>query len=467
MTDLNLNVHELDAAYQPFPSFEDWMARVSVDTVRWDRYNAAVTDRGKQSPEILSRARNIATRAAALDTGAIEGLYDVDRGFTFTVAFETTAWETALDRKGEQVRPLFEAQLHAYDFVLDLATKADPFSEAAVRELHAEICKAQTTYRVVTAVGFQEQSLPKGRYKVLPNHVLTRDGVTHSYAPVDVTPVEMSRLMGELRSEAFLASHPVVQAAYAHYGLVVIHPFVDGNGRVARALASAFTYRAISMPIVILSELKEPYLNSLERADGGDYQAFVDFMMARSLETMQMVAESIQPSSVPAIESSVTDLSQLYMTRGGYTQDDVDAAGNDLLTAVNQGLQQTLREYQTPNLTSSVHPTGGHFFELPAGYRRPLQQTKMFQVNLQSSPPAAAAVARVYELILPQDAGGADDLIVQVIGFPESFSAQMSDLTPQVSGVTRIRIGLFASRLIAELFAELKTLAEQSLRKAP
>jgi len=62
-------------------------------------------------------------RAAALDTGAIEGLYEVDRGFTYTVAFETAAWEVELAKKGENVRPLFEAQLHAYDYVLDLATK--------------------------------------------------------------------------------------------------------------------------------------------------------------------------------------------------------------------------------------------------------------------------------------------------------------------------------------------------------
>src|SRR5439155_26847782 len=139
-------------------------------------------------------------------------------------------------------------------------------------------------YRVMTAVGPQEQVLPKGQYKLLPNHVRARDGSDHSYAPVDVTPAEMSRFVSELRSEAFLAAHPLVQAAYAHYCFVVIHPFADGNGRVARALASAFTYRAVSMPIVILSEQRDAYLKSLERADIGDYQAFIDFMLARALD---------------------------------------------------------------------------------------------------------------------------------------------------------------------------------------
>src|SRR5437660_264733 len=161
------------------------------DTVRWERYNSLVRSRAGLSPEVLGRAREIAKRAAALDTGAIEGLYEVDRGFTYTVAFETSAWEAALAQKGEYVRSLFEAQLHAYDYVLDLATKAEPISEAAIRALHEEVCRAQTTYRVMTTVGPQEQALPKGQYKIMPNHVRTRKGADHSYAPVDVTPAEM------------------------------------------------------------------------------------------------------------------------------------------------------------------------------------------------------------------------------------------------------------------------------------
>ena len=282
-----VNIHALDAAYRPFPTFKEWASRTIVDTVRWERYTSKLKSREGLAPAVLERARQIAKRAAALDTGAIEGLYEVDRGFTYTVAFETSAWETAIAQKGENVRSLFEAQLHAYDFVLDLATKAEPISEAAIRKLHEEVCRAQSTYRVMTAIGPQEQSLPKGQYKALPNHVRTRKGTDHSYAPVDVTPQEMARLVAELRSDAFLGAHSALQAAYAHYGLVVIHPFVDGNGRVARALASTFTYRAISMPIVILSEHKNVYLDALESADGGDFQAFVDFMLARALDTIR------------------------------------------------------------------------------------------------------------------------------------------------------------------------------------
>src|SRR5271155_4185105 len=136
MSDTQINTRILDAAYRPFPTFADWASQTGVDTVRWRRYNSSLQSSAGLRPEVLNRARQIAKRAAALDTGAIEGLYDVDRGFTYTVALETAAWEAALAAKGEHVRPLFEAQLHAYDYVLDLATKAQPISEAAIRALH-------------------------------------------------------------------------------------------------------------------------------------------------------------------------------------------------------------------------------------------------------------------------------------------------------------------------------------------
>ena len=479
MSEAETNIHVLDAAYKPFPTFAEWASRTSVDTVRWDRYNAAIESRREQSAGALKRAYEIVKRAAALDTGAIEGLYEVDRGFTFTVAFETAAWEVELAKKGENVRPLFEAQLHAYDYVLDLATKAEPISEAAIRVLHEEVCRAQSTYRVMTAVGPQEQALTKGRYKALPNHVRTRDGADHSYAPVDVTPMEMSRLVAELRSDAFLAAHPVLQAAYAHYGLVVIHPFADGNGRVARALASTFTYRAISMPIVILSEHKEAYLDALENADGGGYQSFVDFMLARSLDTIQLVEESLMDALVPTPKEGAAAINSLFMTKGGYTQDQVNTAGNQLFRAVESQLAVVVSENRSLNIRGNTALTIMREYQgSPDSTHRLLvdgnREICVLHVEFVSSPPAEARVFRNYVLLLPKDASGNDDIQIKPAAFgPKPFAqisggaefhAQVDELIPINSGILQIRITLFADRVVGEMLAELKPLAEEALR---
>jgi Fic family protein len=463
MSDQPADSYILDAAYKPFPTFEKWNASTSINTVRWDRYLTALNDRGKLTPDVLARARNVATRAAAIDTGAIEGLYEVDRGFTYTVAFETAAWETALDQRGEQVRPLFEAQLHAYDFVLDLATKSEPFSEAAIRQLHVEICEAQETYRVQTAVGPQEQPLPKGRYKILPNHVRTRDGIDHSYAPVDVTPDEMLRLVTELRSESFLAAHPVTQAAYAHYALVVIHPFADGNGRVARALASAFTYRAISMPIVILSEHKSIYLDALEAADSGDLQRFSDFMMARALDTVQLVSESLKTSDAPSIIKSLAALEGLYVTKSGYTHDQVDGAGFKLAELMTEEFSNQTSRLEQEKMKGFRNSTAGQYSVPDTNYRMPTNAGRILTIGFKTLAPVSASVARKFELWVPKDPDRSDDVVFRRPGTMDGFTARLDELLPEVSGVVRLRVRLFVERTMAEILGELAVAAQTRL----
>jgi Fic family protein len=464
MTGNEPNVHALDAAYKPFPSFTEWSSHASVDATRWNRYVAEIQRKSEGSDDALRRAKEIVKRATALDTGAIEGLYEVDRGFTFSVALETAAWETELAKKGENVRPLFEAQLHAYDYVLDLATKAEQITEAAIRKLHEVVCAAQDTYRVVTAVGFQEQALPKGRYKVLPNHVIhTREGATHSYAPVDVTPIEMARMMNEIRSEAFQIAHPVMQAAYVHYAFVVIHPFADGNGRVARALASVFTYRAISMPIMILSEHKETYLDALEAADRGEYQRFVDFMLRRSLDTMAIVGDSIRDAAVPSIEESLAAINGPKVHSPRYSEQHVDDGGARLLNALTTATQKEISKVAVGKVQGKCGAAaGGHRTYLPKF--RPSQNIgQHFSIELLSVQPSwnpqvslpPAVVKREYDLLVPADGEEGSDYLLKDRASNDEMAVPVEDLIPVLSATVQIRIDLFADRIVREMFADL------------
>ena len=92
MTEASLSLHALDAAYQQFPPFERWLAGTSIDETRWSRYLGVIADLTRRlDAGVRRRAYEIVKRAAAIDTGAIEGLYEVDRGFTFTVAMRVSS----------------------------------------------------------------------------------------------------------------------------------------------------------------------------------------------------------------------------------------------------------------------------------------------------------------------------------------------------------------------------------------
>lgn len=72
-----------------------------MDLGLWDAFADNLQVRKAQiEPAVLRSAVDIALRAAAVDTGAIEGLYETDRGFTMTIAREGLAWEQASLRPG-------------------------------------------------------------------------------------------------------------------------------------------------------------------------------------------------------------------------------------------------------------------------------------------------------------------------------------------------------------------------------
>lgn len=463
-TSAGTDIRKLDTAYQSFPPFRAW-AETPFDSSRWERYARTMNERGRVSPDVLQKAQHVVTRAAAIDTGAIEGLYEVDRGFTFTVATEAAIWEAAVDAKGPHVRPLFDAQLAAYEYVLDLATKRVPVSEVIVRTLHEELCRNQETYSVATAVGVQEQPLPKGEYKVAPNHVRGRDGAMHSYSPVDLTPAEMHRLVGELNSELFNKAHPVLQASYAHYAFVSIHPFADGNGRVARALASVFTYRSISVPYLVLFEHRRAYYEALSAGDKGDFAPFVTFSLARVLDAITLVDESMRGALAGDPVAVAEDLQQLYVTKGGYSHGEVDHAGKKLVEAMAGELTRVAPAFAKGHVSISPSRGGGALSSPLPGFRHPVGEPMYIRVVFAAGPPADVSLTRDFQIEVPIDCGVDDDLTLRNPQTGETFTARVEDVRPAVSSVLQMRMNMFAHRLISDALIELKSRATIALRQ--
>jgi len=463
---VGIDTRRADAAYRSFPSFRNWLASTTIDTVRWNRYARLLQQRGELTPELLARARDVAKRAAAVDTGAIEGLYEVDRGFTFSVAMQMAAWEAQIDAKGSNVRSLIEAQLSAYDFVLDFATQAVPVAEAWIRTLHEVMCQGQTTYSVYTEIGLQEQALPLGKYKVLPNHVLKGDGVTHSYSPVDFVPVEMQRLCAELRTAEFAAAHPVQQASYAHYAFVVIHPFADGNGRVARALASVFTDRALSVPLVVLTEHRSEYYVALEEADSGRYQPFVEFTLSRTLDSIQLVSDTLKAAGAPAPIEAAAQLKRVYLTRGGFTHPEVDDAGYRLFDAFLAEVERQANGLRTSELVISCETQSVAPSPTRSDYRLPVTAgPRLAHIVFQTAEPARAQLTRRVVLEVPKDSGREDDLVLRSLEADEEFETRISEAHPAVTGTLHLRLAVFVHGLLGHAIADLAKTAAGLLRK--
>lgn len=168
------------------------------------------------------------------------------------------------------------------------ADKERPLTEQFIKELNKIILVRPFWKEAITESGQETRKrIIPGEYKSLPNSVRLRNGEIHHYASPGETPAKMNDLMDWYHSEKD-KMHPVQLAAEFHYRFVCIHPFDDGNGRVAR-LVMNYILLFFNYPMVIIkSKDKENYLTALQKADVGERQAIIEYVEKQMLWSLKL-----------------------------------------------------------------------------------------------------------------------------------------------------------------------------------
>ena len=222
------------------------------------------------------------SREWAIETGIIEGLYEIDRGVTQTLIERGFQAELlshgSTNRPREFVLQLLRDQKETLDGVFDFVKENRDLSSSYIKELHSALLRSQTTTEGVDLLGRNvEVTLIKGNWKKQPNSPV-RDGVTYEYCPPEHVVAEMDRLIA-LHAKHIANRAPVeVQAAWLHHRFTQIHPFQDGNGRIARAITSLVLVKDGLFPLVVTRDDRTSYLEALEFADGGNLKPLVDLI---------------------------------------------------------------------------------------------------------------------------------------------------------------------------------------------
>lgn len=90
--------------------------------------------------------------------------------------------------------------------------------------------------------------------------------------------------------------HPAKVAAEAHYRLVMIHPFIDGNGRTARLLMNLLLMQTGYPPALIRKEDRRRYINSIERGQlGGSLQDYYELVFEAVERSLDIYLEALEP----------------------------------------------------------------------------------------------------------------------------------------------------------------------------
>ena len=144
-----------------------------------------------------------------------------------------------------------------------------PLTQNFIRQLHKVLLREDyTVYRDLPNGGTTSYTVHAGQYKTRPNSVITRYGDRFEYASPEETPSLMSDLVdwyNAAEKEGQLS--PVELAALFHYRYIRIHPFEDGNGRIARLMVNYILARHGWPMIVIRNRKKSEYLEALRRSD--------------------------------------------------------------------------------------------------------------------------------------------------------------------------------------------------------
>jgi Fic family protein len=261
---------------------DDWRPLASSELAGLLEVWREQTERLRDSPSHRAFEARL-RREWAIETGIIEGLYDIDRGVTRTLI------EHGLDasliahgdanKSAEEIIPMLKDHEAVVEGLLDFVGHNRLLSASYLKQVHQALTAHQETAAGIDTLGRKIQiPLLRGDWKQRPNNPTQPNGMIYEYCPPEQVASEMDRLIEMHLRHVETGVPPEVEAAWLHHRFTQIHPFQDGNGRVARTLASLVFIRDHGFPAIVSRDDRSNYLDCLNQADAGNLSPFVAFL---------------------------------------------------------------------------------------------------------------------------------------------------------------------------------------------
>ncbi|MDH5382771.1 MAG: Fic family protein [Cyclobacteriaceae bacterium] len=204
--------------------------------------------------------------------------------------------------QGKPLKDHLEIKGHneAIKYIEEVVKKERPLTETFIREIHEMILKEPYKVDSITPDGKPvKRMIQIGQYKTVPNHVKTKTGEIFRFASPEETPAKMAELMEWLRNELQKKNKiPVLIAAEFHYRFILIHPFDDGNGRLARILMNFLLMMMGHPPVIIKTEKKIEYFKALQLADSGNLEFFINYIAKQLIWSLEIMLKGAKGESI-------------------------------------------------------------------------------------------------------------------------------------------------------------------------
>ncbi|MDR0580593.1 MAG: Fic family protein [Holosporaceae bacterium] len=166
-------------------------------------------------------------------------------GNTLTRAETALSVEEGFTSGSKPIKDYLEAKNHAeaFDYIVSLINHEKINYEDAILKIHSLILNAI-------------DDCNRGRYRNVRVRIAGADVVLPN-------PLKVPDLMRGFAEKLDKKPDNVLKAFEAHYKLVEIHPFIDGNGRTARLLMNLILMRARYLPTVIAPIERKRYISAI------------------------------------------------------------------------------------------------------------------------------------------------------------------------------------------------------------
>lgn len=242
------------------------------------------------------------------------------------------------DTKGNHTMREYE-EMKAHDVAFHLVEEwakdqERPLTEQNIKNLNEIILVRPFWKDAITPDGQATRRLITiGNYKEQPNSVRLANGEMFHYTSPADTPIAMQELLAWYRDEEN-GLHPVTLAAMLHYKFVRIHPFDDGNGRIARLLMNYVLLRHDLPPLIIKSNDKKNYLAALHQADVGDYAPFIAYIAEQLLWSLDISIKAAKGETIDEPDDLDKELSVLQRELKGEDDFKISATPDNIYEAV-------------------------------------------------------------------------------------------------------------------------------------
>lgn len=449
--------------WEPIEFNEEWLksntSKLDDLAPSWFSKREKLKEGSKEFEEFVDRLK----RQHAIETGIVEKLYDLKEGITQTFIKEGFV-ESYLQHGDTNISPkqlitYLKDHFDAIDFVFDVVKQNRKITKGFILELHQLITQHQDTTDAIDTLGnIVKVELLKGQFKKFENNPKRPDGTIFLYCPPVHVESEIDNLISVLEKLEDLDVKPVIIASWFHHAFTQIHPFQDGNGRLARLLASLILIKHGLFPFTVKGSEKKKYIDSLELADKGEPQLLVDFFCEVEKRNIEEVLNlKLEMSSTKSSFDEVANIfsKKIEKWKSGIQLDRIkriDENRNKIFEFSKESLNQTIIELhkiiskeQSEIYAEMSFPDSRNYFWFT---HQIVDYAKMHNYFFNRTQPRGwfkvafvLSEDRQYQLVISIHHYGYDDSTIAVGAFLEYIESGNHDKTTTKKERTSIRKG--------------------------